>query len=186
MNKLSGGKSKSGGDSNWSDPSINIDVKISKIISAINGLPNASNEKQDEIIAITQQITTAHPEDAKAFAVHGDVLNFSGRTKEAIAAYESALILKKNIFSVWDQVLNLYVEDNDMTSLYEKSEQALDYFPNEPMVYYLNGYAANQIGEHSDALNSLMQADIMSRSDDGLNAKVKAEIDKAKSAMGKK
>jgi len=164
---------------------MNIDVKISKIISAINGLPKASKEKQDEIIAITEQISLAHSTDAKAFAVHGDVLNFSGRSAAAIEAYESALAIEKNIFSVWDQLLQLYLEIDDMAALYEKSEQALDYFPNEPMVYYLNGVAANNLGEFGDALNSLMQADIMSRSNTSLNADVKAEIEKAKSGKGK-
>jgi|GEM_PF-2764858 len=186
INKLNGGKSKSNDNSTWSDTNVNIDVKISKIISAINGLPNASKEKQDEIIAITNQITAAHPKEAKAFAVHGDVLNFSGRSIEAISAYESALDIEKNIYSVWDQLLQLYAEVDDMSALYEKSEQALDYFPNESKVYYLNGLSANELGKYSDAMNSLMQADIMSRSNADLNADIKAEIEKAKSGMGKK
>jgi len=90
INKLNGGKSKSNDNSTWSDTNVNIDVKISKIISAINGLPNASKEKQDEIIAITNQITAAHPKEAKAFAVHGDVLNFSGRSIEACDEFAHA------------------------------------------------------------------------------------------------
>lgn len=186
LNKMNGAKSKPNDDTMWGDPDINIDVKISKIISAINGLPNATVAKQDEIIAITNQITSAHPKEAKAFAVHGDVLNFSSRNDAAIEAYENALKLEKNIYSVWDQLLQLYVEVDDMTALYENSEQALDHFPNEPMIYYLNGLAANRLGEYTDAMNSLMQADIMSRSNAKMNADVKAEIEKAKTGMGKK
>lgn len=186
LNELNGGaKSGNSDNTSWGDPDIHIDVKISKIISAINGLPNASKEKQDDIIAIAQQITQAHSEDAKAYAVYGDVLNFSGRTKEAINAYEDALKIEKSIYSVWDQLLQLYLSSEDMTALYSKSENALDYFPNEPTLYYLNGVAANALGSYNDAINSLMQADIMTKSNPKMNAQVKSEIERAKAGLGK-
>jgi len=90
FNNLNAGKTQETAQGIWGDPNINIDIKISKIISAINGLSTASKEKQDGIIMITKEISEVHSTEAKAFAVHGDVLNFSGRTKGAISAYESA------------------------------------------------------------------------------------------------
>ena len=114
LNNLEGGQSQEISASIWYDPNVNIDIKISKIIPAINGLTKATAEKRAQIIEITQQITETHPTEAKAFAVHGDVLNFSDKPKEAIVAYEAALKLEKNIFSVWDQLLNLYMYQHDM------------------------------------------------------------------------
>jgi len=186
LNNLNDGKAQETSETMWADPEINIDIKISKIIPAINGLSKASEEKRQQIIDITQQITETHPTEAKAFAVHGDVLNFSNRTDEAILAYEGALRLEKNIYSVWDQLLYLYADQSKMQELLDKSEEAMDYFPNEATVYYLNGLAANSLGKHADALSSLMQADIMSRSNAELNALVQSEIVKAKSGIDKK
>lgn len=186
LNNLNSGKAQETVETMWGDPDMNIDIKISKIIPAINGLSKATEEKRQQIIDITELITETHPTEAKAFAVHGDVLNFSNRANEAILAYEGALKLEKNIFSVWDQLLHLYQDQSKMKQLLDKSEEALDYFPNEATVYYLNGLAANRLAMHSDALSSLMQADIMSRSNAKLNAEVQLEIIKAKSGVEKK
>ena len=53
------------------------------------------------------------------------------------------------------------------------SEEAMDVFPNQGAIFYLNGYAAGAEGEYADALSSLQQAALMSSRNLPLNLDVK-------------
>ncbi|MBT8221238.1 MAG: tetratricopeptide repeat protein [Bacteroidia bacterium] len=170
----------------WADNTVNIDIKISKLIPAIQGLESAPDEKRTQLIEIGKTLVETHPKEAKAFSVYGDILHFSDRDELAADAYESALRLEKNIFSVWDQLNRIYLNNYQIKDLLDNTEDALDFFPNEPNIYYLNGYAANEYGDYARALNSLIQADIMTTSLPSLNKRVKAEIAMAYMGLGKK
>lgn len=185
LSRMDKGKSRNLDSDVWSDPNVNIDIKISKIVPSIAGLASSTVEKQEQLINVTQMLTETHPEEAKAFAVHGDVLSYSDRRSDAIAAFEQALTLEKNIFSVWNELLQLYLMEYRVSDIVDRSEEALDYFPNEPSLYHMSGWAHNYLGAPLDAINSLLQADIMTKAQPLLNGQIKAEMAKSYAQLNK-
>ena len=111
---------------------------------------------------------TVHPNEAKSFSAFGDILYYSGDKKSALEKYQKALELNKSVFTVWEQVMYINLELNDFESLLKTSEEAIDYFPNQAQAYYFNGVANGQLKNHSEAINSLQQALLMSRKNPAL------------------
>jgi len=123
-----------------------------------------------------QEILKINPEDAQAnlaligsnqnddseFGVYGDLLNHSGRSKEALGKYMKTLELDKSVFTVWEQVMYLNFELQDFDALLQVSNDALDVFPNKVKAYYLNGIANSEKGNYQDAVDVFQQALMMS------------------------
>jgi tetratricopeptide (TPR) repeat protein len=144
-------------------PAINIDEKIKTI------LPYAQKiaEGNDKALAaaglqLAEILETAHPSEAKSYALLGDMLYHNGRPQEALAKYKKCLELNKSIYAVWEQ--KMYTEDELglYDDLVKTSETASDLFPNQASAFYFNGVANEKKAQYDAAIASLEQAILMS------------------------
>ncbi len=157
----------------FSNPDLNIDVKIQEIIPYISLVGESQDEKlATEAIALTRLLTEAHPEEAKAFAIHGDMLNHANKPKEALVQYEKSVKLKKDIYTVWEQILYLNSALGQTDELLKSSENAMEIFPNQPLSFFFNGIANSQKNKHSEAIDVFQQALFMV----GKNTAMKEQI----------
>ncbi len=146
----------------FNNPEVNIDIKIQEIVPYIDMVGKSKDEAFiKEAVALTSLLTEAHEDEAKAFAVHGDMLNHANRPKAALAEYKKAVELNSSVFTVWEQILyiNSALEQSD--ELIENSEMVMDLFPNQPLPYLFNGMANSQKGNHEDAVATFQQAAMM-------------------------
>lgn len=137
----------------FQNPDLDIDDKIRILASYF---PVIKEEKyQKSAFELANLVVEAHPNEAKAHAILADFYYQIKKSKEAREEYYKAAALKKDIFAVWQNILFIDAELNEKDSLIKDSEEALALFPEQVLVYYFNGIAKAQKGQHKEAIEVL-------------------------------
>lgn len=140
----------------FADNHLPIDIKVQIILSYFNRIKDpAVLSGVTELALIT---TEAHPDDAKAHALYGDVLFQGQKLEEAKQSYKKALALNRNVYLIWAQLLQLETAQNKFKEVIDDGESAIALFPNEPDLYFFlaTGYA--QSNNHEKAVAYLKNA----------------------------
>ncbi|NND07272.1 MAG: tetratricopeptide repeat protein [Saprospiraceae bacterium] len=157
------------------DDKVAIDLKIDELMPYVRKLQRENDQSivpaLTELVTILEQI---HPEDAKPYALHGDILSLIGDHEGASAKYAKTLSIDDSKYLVWEQMLTSLVELGDYQKLYDASNQAIEIFPNQARIFYLNGLAAMQIKAYEDAIGSLEQARFMAARDEEMQFSILA------------
>jgi len=133
----------------------NIDTKIFYLILFVDSLDKKTFTLKDTVIEWTNLLVNAHPEDAKAYAMQGDFLYYSGSLSEAAVSYNKSLNLRSDIYDVWMKMFYIWSDLRKYDSLMQVSEMAIELYPNQPLSYYFNGAANNQLENYSEAIKVL-------------------------------
>ncbi len=170
----------------FGQPDVALDLKIQRILPIIQEVANTGNRPLGEAaLELTTLLEEQHPDNAKPYSASADLLYYMGRRKEAIAKYEKTLELDDTVFSVWEQLLYAYLEEQEYEKLAKRAELAMDFFPNQPTAYWMYGIAANELGDHEDALGVLQQALLMSGSNDRMQFNVQSRLGLVYEALGR-
>lgn len=100
---------------------------------------NPSSEEKSKLTEIAVTLADKHDDEFKAQAFVGDLLYQDGQIEEAIRYYLNAVDLSPANYSVWQNILNIEADLNQYDSLVKHAEQALEYFPNQALLYYFAG-----------------------------------------------
>ncbi len=141
---------------------IKLDAKIKELIPYVVELAEKKDVSKAPQLLELVEILENQTKDAKVFAIKGDILYHSDRKKEALQYYEQALDLNKNVYTVWEQVLQLSYELKKFEKLCLKGEEVLDFFPNQPSVYLFQGHCQRNKKELAAALTAYNKAYRMS------------------------
>ncbi|MEQ8629089.1 tetratricopeptide repeat protein [Ekhidna sp.] len=98
-----------------------------------------SPEERSKLTEIAVSLADKHADEFKAQAFVGDLLYQDGQSEEAIGYYLKAVTLSPANYSVWQNILNIEADLNQYDSLVKHAEQALEYFPNQALLYYFAG-----------------------------------------------
>ncbi len=151
----------------------NIDVKIKELFPYINIISESKDQElKIYVLSLAEKLTEVHPDDAKAYSLYGDILYHAGQNQKALEAYESTLKLDKSVFPVWEQMMYINYETGKNDELIALSEKAMDYFPNQAKVYYMNGMGQFELGEYREATLMFEQALMMA----GKNIELKFDL----------
>ncbi|MBK0401594.1 tetratricopeptide repeat protein [Adhaeribacter sp. BT258] len=123
----------------FGNPLLSIDDKIGILVRYMQQLPN--KELEPTATQLAQLTVKAHPTEAKAYAVSGDIQALSGNKKAARDFYAKSLKYDKSHFQVWQQLIVLDAELGENDSLLMHTEKATDLFPNQAVVWFYNGTA---------------------------------------------
>ncbi len=146
----------------FADPKVSIDAKVKEILPFFPKLDAGTDAALvQNLLDLGALLEKAHPADAKAWSLSGDLLYHANRPAEALERYRQCLQLSPSVFSVWDNTLAILHEQKNYDDLLRLAEQAMDAFPNQPRAYYYYGVAANEKGKYDDALSQLEQATLM-------------------------
>ncbi|MEM6723699.1 MAG: tetratricopeptide repeat protein [Bacteroidota bacterium] len=157
----------------FANPDIEIDLKVREMIQYIEPVSEQQDPAlTDIVLEIGESITVAHPDQAKAFSLNGDLLFHAGQSDAAIMSYKGAIQLDKSVFTLWQQIFLIRAEQGQFQALLEETEEALDYFPNQPLVYFFSGLAHAQLNKHDDAIGFFEEALFMAGSNSGLKEEV--------------
>ncbi|MEM6726369.1 MAG: tetratricopeptide repeat protein, partial [Bacteroidota bacterium] len=157
----------------FSNPDIEIDLKVREMIQYIEPVSEQVDPELTKVVLnISESITEAHPDQAKAFSLNGDLLFHAGQSAKAIASYKEATQLDKSVFTLWQQIFLIRAEQGQFEELLEETEEALDYFPNQPLVYFFSGLAHVQTDKPDDAIGFFEEALLMVGSNLGLKEEI--------------
>lgn len=156
---------------------LDIDTKIGKIYPFIGKVAEEGNQEiAKATLELTEILEKVHPDEAKAFSASGDLLYYSGKRKEALEKYKQTLERDETVFLVWEQVMYIYLEEQNYEELLKTSENALDIFPNRAIAHYMNGIALEGLEKSEDAIYSLEQALLMSGNNQRLQLDIQTRL----------
>jgi len=140
----------------FQNPQINIDHKVSILAPYFSVIGNQSQRKR--ALELASFLIVAHPAEAKAFAIYADILYQDKQLDSAKIIYLQTIALDKSVFAVWQNLLLLQAETQDYTGLLKSSNQAIELFPNQNFVFYLNAAAKYQAKDFAAAAIAYHQA----------------------------
>ncbi|WP_425390178.1 tetratricopeptide repeat protein [Ekhidna sp.] len=116
-----------------------------------------SPEEKSKLTQIAVSLADQYEDEFKAQAFVGDLLYQDGKSQEAVVYYLKAVDLSPANYSVWQNILNIEADLNQNDSLIAHAEVALEYFPNQALLYYFAGTGYLIKNEHKKAVRMLEQ-----------------------------
>lgn len=168
----------------FANPKVDVDTKI-KILYPFLQYWDLQKDKHADAFELAETLTTVHPDDAKGYAIKGDLYYLDNQNDKALDAYLKALAINKDVFQVWQQVMVLYNVKRDWTNLQKTSTEAMELFPNQAMVYLFKGAAEQQNKELEKAVKSFSKGEKMSADNEKLRAQFFANLGDVYHSMNK-
>ncbi|QSE97489.1 tetratricopeptide repeat protein [Fulvivirga lutea] len=146
----------------FSNPNFNAGNKIQLLAQYRASLP--VNELKQLALPLGKLVVDTHPDVADAHIIYGDLLQQVGESENAKNQYVASTKIDPSNISVWQNIIQLHFELNEVDSVIYHSDIALELFPNQGILYYYNGAANLQQGNDEDAVFSLEQGKRLSSS----------------------
>ncbi len=169
----------------FKDPMVDLTSKLiilgaySTEINRANAANRQETEKASFAISLYEIVNEQNPTDPNVFIMGGDLYLSTGRNKEAVQAYLRAVDSGEVNFEVWQNVLYLLTQMNQYDQVINYSDQALELFPNQAMLYYFGGYAHLRKQHYKDAAINLAQAKSLSFTNPTLVAEINSMLGEA-------
>lgn len=136
---------------------VNIDSKVG-IMLALMDLSERDPSVKTEIFELLDIMSEVHAEEAKTWALYGDFLYNNKRKAEAREKFLKSIDIDDSKYQVWNQVLFIDSELNDVDAIVKHSEACLELFPNQVLPHYFRGVGKLQKEEYNEAIESLEMA----------------------------
>ncbi|MBK7147550.1 MAG: tetratricopeptide repeat protein [Bacteroidetes bacterium] len=169
----------------FENPKMNIDTKISILLISYIQMNGGDTAKLSEAVELCNTLVRVHPEDAKSFAMQGDVYFLHREEEKALESYKRALEINRDVFNVWQQVLAIYSAKRDWDNLLKTANEVLELYPNQPVVYLFKGTAEQQKKEPEKALKSYSKGEKMAADNARLRAQFQASLGDVYHALNK-
>ncbi len=173
----------------FDDPKVTVNSKVI-MISTYNATLAQSKSKGKEdvdlevfVLELFEKLQINHPNEAAVHVVGGDLFLTLEKSEEAKKQYLLAIRKGANSFESWQNLLFLETQALQYDSVIMHSEEALEVFPNQAMVYYFNGYAHLRKKDFRPAVTSLEQAKKLSASNANLVAEMNSMLGDAYEAL---
>lgn len=150
---------------------IPLDNKIKELMPYISTMrkSGAATENLDDL---SLSLAEMYPDDAKVYALRGDVLFYKGEFQESRKNFEKAIKIDDRNFALWNQyMLNLW-ELSDAKTLLSVSEEAVDLYPNKVSAFLYHALALHQNKDKS-AADLATEAGFIA----GQNAELKQQVE---------
>jgi len=131
-------------------PDLDIDLKLKIILAYAPKFPDP--DAKASALELSKILITAHPDDAKAYAIYGDMLAQNDNYKDAQIAYRRSIALDSSHYEVHEQLVRIDLTENDIDAAVKDGENALSLFPNQAWMNYLVGIAVLQQKDYNKAL----------------------------------
>lgn len=133
---------------------VEIDIKIKMLISFLT-YSYDNYELRNQAFTLLEILLDTYPEDVKVLTLYADFLIRDNKPAEAREQLRLVIKTEKGKYLIWEQLLLLEIDLNDYDNMLAESKEALEYFPNQPLLYYFNGFANIKKGNNEDAVKSL-------------------------------
>ena len=146
----------------FSNSEVDVDLKIGKLLPLVQAVANTKDRKiADEGLTLATELRRVHPDEAKGWAVTGDLYYHTGRYTEAAEAFRQTLKLDDTVYPVWEQLLHSLYLDNQQQELKESASDALDVYPNRPYIYFYASLAEAARMDYVEAISLMQQAEFI-------------------------
>lgn len=120
--------------------------------------------KERFVLDLFTLLEKQHPEQDNVHILGGDLYLTLGKKQEAQKQYLTAIQYGATTFEVWQNLLYLEMQLEQFDNVITHSEKAMEYHPNQSMVYYFNGLAYLRKKKSKEAALAFEQAKKLSAS----------------------
>lgn len=132
---------------------IEMEEKINLLVAMLSFVEE-DPEIKETAYELVEILSETYPSEAKVAGIYADLLRKEGKYKQAIGQLKIALKRDKDNYQVWKQLLYLQHTVKSYDSLLIYSRMAVDYFPNQPVLYLYKGMAEVENGMYTKAVYS--------------------------------
>jgi tetratricopeptide (TPR) repeat protein len=172
----------------FDDASVEFGGKLI-IVGAYNAELNQSKtsgtpdrEKESFAVSLLEKLKKNYPEESGVHIIGGDLYLAVGKDREAQNEYAQAVTGDDVNFEVWENLLYLDIKLEQFDQALKHSDQALELFPNQGMLYYFGGIANLRKRRYAEAVSAFEQAKKMLSSKAALVADINALLGDAYNA----
>lgn len=140
-------------ESVFNNPETDLRTKISIIGGYLRAGNTAHNTKK--AVELGEATVKTHPEEPQAHAIYGETLMKAGKKEEAWKSFIKAKELDPTSYNLWMQVISLDTDLNQADSLVAHTEEALETFPNQALLWLYNGLGYSLKKEYSKSVEVL-------------------------------
>ena len=167
----------------FEDANLNIDEKVRIVLSFFPMFAEMkARAYANELATITVKV---HPDEAKAFALQGDVLFQERKFVEAQISYKKALEINDQVYQIWEQLLSIELNLGHFKDLIADGNKALTIFPNQANLYLYTGIGYAQLRNHEKAIVFLKGALELEPSDKEIVVQIYASLGDSFNALKK-
>ncbi len=141
-------------EAGFSSSSVQCDVKVGILIDLLGNL-KSNNRDFDRVFNLSEILLKNYPDNPDVNTIYADFQMNKGNIDIARLALENVIQSRKDKYTIWEQLLLIDNQLNDWISLFKHSNEAIEYFPNIPVFYFLNGFSAFQLSKYDQAKKSL-------------------------------
>lgn len=125
--------------------------KIQYILKLILN-PDTTLVSEPQLDAYMDLLMEKYSDDLSVRALHSDFLKKDNKLAEAKKELEYILSREQDNYLIWEELLLLCNEMSDTACMYDKSVEAIKYFPEQPLPYALAGVSLMMRQNFKDAL----------------------------------
>ncbi|WP_461065267.1 tetratricopeptide repeat protein [Spirosoma horti] len=167
------------------NPNLEAGLKA-RILSSYMGMTGSNPAAQQDALGMAQKLAKTSPNDPKTQVMLANLLVQQGKKAEARDAYAKAARLDGSIYEVWEALLQLDGELNQVDSLLVHSEKALEVFPTQGYFWYSNGSANLYKRKYQQAVDALEESQklLAASSNNELKKGIYAQLGDAYNGLG--
>ncbi len=118
-----------------------------------------SEDEKNSLLRLTEILTESHPEDGRVQAFRADILLNYQEKELALEAYKKAIQLDDSELLIWTNIVLLHFEMEDYDSVNHYASKALELFPNQGRLWFMDGLGYYSKNDYKSARNSLEMAE---------------------------
>ena len=147
-------------------PDVDIDQKLKIILGYLPKFPDPN--ARASALELSKILTVTYPNDARAFAIYGDMLLQNDKLKDAADNYRKSIAINSQLYEVQEQLVRIEIGNNELDAAVKDGQIALSLFPNQAWMNYLVGIALLQKKDYHKALSYLKDATSLETQDKDL------------------
>ncbi len=154
----------------FDDPQVDISSKVLMMGTYNATLSQNRTRKINDpelekfVLRLFQKLESNYPTEPNVHLVGGDLYMTLEKDEEAKREYLKTVRSGTESFEAWQNLLYLETQSDQIDSLIVHSEEALEMFPNQAMIYYFNGFGHLRKQHYKEAAYSLEQSKRLSAS----------------------
>ncbi len=122
----------------------------------------------EQALELTEILLDVHPDDPESYLIKGDLLVRGGQNEQARDMYLRGARMDPSPLSVWQQILSLDLQLGDYEGMRKHSDEALEYFIEQPILFLFNGLASLQLKDYQSAASALEYGLMLAMADEDL------------------
>ena len=167
----------------FEDIDLNIDKKVKIVLTFFPLFTDA--KARNYAVQLASIMADKHSDEAKAFAIYGDVLFQNQQYDKSLDAYKKALKLNAQVYQIWEQLVRIEVSQGNYAEAISDGEEALSIFPNQSELYLYIGIAYSQTKKHEKAITYLKNAAALQLEDNAALSQIYSSLGDSYNALKK-